>query len=308
MAKHYSSGDISSFLGNLPETVEHKEPEVTDEDLERIEKLTEVNNAEPEEGSEEATIPTEDDDWIAKFEEEMNSEAEDADNDNEGGDKKEKVKNEKKEELTEEQLKELAEKKLQKKKEKQKAKKKAKKEKKEKQEMIKERKEQRKKEKESKKREAGNTDKIEAPKKKKDVVRKLPQFAPHKTVHVKNLSFDVVEDDLGDLFEDSGDIERVYLQMNNNGRSAGFGYVEFTKESAVHSAIANMNNVKHKGRALKVEEYSSSMKYCRGSGKRKTKMLKQKPKNEKTTVKKKKIYQPRLSKFQLAMKKTSGKK
>ena len=72
---------------------------------------------------------------------------------------------------------------------------------------------------------------------------------------VGNLSFDVIENDLQDLFAQAGSVNSVdIMQDRATGRSRGFGFVEMATEADMAKAISMFNGKEFKGRALTVNE------------------------------------------------------
>jgi cold-inducible RNA-binding protein len=72
---------------------------------------------------------------------------------------------------------------------------------------------------------------------------------------VGNLSFDVIENDLQDLFAQAGSVNSVdIMQDRATGRSRGFGFVEMATEADTAKAISMFNGKDFKGRALTVNE------------------------------------------------------
>jgi RNA recognition motif-containing protein len=72
---------------------------------------------------------------------------------------------------------------------------------------------------------------------------------------VGNLSFDVIENELQDLFSQAGPVSSVdIMQDRTTGRSRGFGFVEMGSEEASAKAISMFNGKDFKGRALTVNE------------------------------------------------------
>mgnify|MGYP003394659552 CR=1 FL=1 len=74
-----------------------------------------------------------------------------------------------------------------------------------------------------------------------------------KKIFVGNLSFEVTDFDLEDLFKQYGEVSsaKVILDRDTN-RSRGFGFVEMNSESAVQSSIDALNGSEVKGRAINV--------------------------------------------------------
>lgn len=72
-----------------------------------------------------------------------------------------------------------------------------------------------------------------------------------KKIFVGNLSFEVTDFDLEDLFKQHGEVvsAKVILDRDTN-RSRGFGFVEMSSESSVQAAIDALNGAEVKGRAI----------------------------------------------------------
>jgi len=71
-------------------------------------------------------------------------------------------------------------------------------------------------------------------------------------IYVGNLSFDVVEQDLEDLFKKFGDISGVKLiKDRETGRSKGFAFIEFANSSQAEAAV-KIDGEDFKGRRIKV--------------------------------------------------------
>src|SRR5260221_13954823 len=72
---------------------------------------------------------------------------------------------------------------------------------------------------------------------------------------VGNLSFDVTENDLQDLFAQAGPVNSVnVMQDRATGKPRGFGFVEMSTEEDTTKAISMFNGKDFKGRALTVNE------------------------------------------------------
>jgi cold-inducible RNA-binding protein len=72
---------------------------------------------------------------------------------------------------------------------------------------------------------------------------------------VGNLSFDVTENDLQDLFVPFGPVSEVNLMTDRStGRSRGFAFVTMATPEAAQAAIQGMAGKDVKGRALTVNE------------------------------------------------------
>ena len=72
---------------------------------------------------------------------------------------------------------------------------------------------------------------------------------------VGNLSFDITENDLQDLFAAFGPVTEVNLMMDRaTGRSRGFAFVTMATSEGAQAAIAGMSGKNVKGRDLTVNE------------------------------------------------------
>jgi len=72
-------------------------------------------------------------------------------------------------------------------------------------------------------------------------------------VYVGNLSWNTVEGTLHEQFSEFGEVVSVtIIRDRESGRSRGFGFVEFSTESAAEAAIAGMNGGMVDGRSLRV--------------------------------------------------------
>ena len=76
-----------------------------------------------------------------------------------------------------------------------------------------------------------------------------------KRLYVGNLSYDVGDSELQQLFESFGTVESaVVIQDRNAGRSKGFGFVEMSTDDEANNAIEELNGQEHNGRPLTVNE------------------------------------------------------
>jgi RNA recognition motif-containing protein len=74
-------------------------------------------------------------------------------------------------------------------------------------------------------------------------------------LYVGNLSFDVIENDLQDLFSQHGPVNAVDLIMDKmSGRPRGFAFVSMATKEGADAAIQALNGKEWKGRALTVNE------------------------------------------------------
>jgi cold-inducible RNA-binding protein len=97
--------------------------------------------------------------------------------------------------------------------------------------------------------------------------RRFEQMA--KKIYVGNLSFQVTDKDLTDLFAEFGTVESAQIITDRDtGRSKGFGFVEMTDDEAAGKAIQRLNGKEVKGRALTVNEARPPERKDRGGYRR----------------------------------------
>jgi len=88
-----------------------------------------------------------------------------------------------------------------------------------------------------------------------------------KNIFVGNLSFNTNEDELRQMFEPYGQVDRVsILTDRETGRSRGFGFVEMSSNEDGEKAIAALNGAQIGGRTINVNE--ARPKTERGGGDR----------------------------------------
>lgn len=76
-----------------------------------------------------------------------------------------------------------------------------------------------------------------------------------KNIFVGNLSFNTSEEDLRQIFESYGQVDRVsILTDRDTGRSRGFGFVEMTSDEDGEKAITALNGSQFGGRTINVNE------------------------------------------------------
>jgi cold-inducible RNA-binding protein len=76
-----------------------------------------------------------------------------------------------------------------------------------------------------------------------------------KNIFVGNLSFNTNEDELRQLFEAYGQVDRVSIMTDRDtGRSRGFGFVEMASNEDGEKAIAALNGSQVGGRTINVNE------------------------------------------------------
>jgi len=76
-----------------------------------------------------------------------------------------------------------------------------------------------------------------------------------KNIFVGNLDFNTGEDELRQMFEVYGQVDRVSIMTDRDtGRSRGFGFVEMANAEDGEKAIAALNGTQLGGRTLNVNE------------------------------------------------------
>ena len=74
-------------------------------------------------------------------------------------------------------------------------------------------------------------------------------------IYVGNLSFDVDDRKLQELFEAHGSVTSArVITDRDSGQSKGFGFVDMPDDAAAQTAIDSLNDQEVGGRALKVNE------------------------------------------------------
>jgi RNA recognition motif-containing protein len=88
-----------------------------------------------------------------------------------------------------------------------------------------------------------------------------------KNIFVGNLSFNTGEDELRQLFEQYGQVDRVSIMTDRDtGRSRGFGFVEMANAEDGEKAIAALNGSQLSGRTLNVNEARPKTERTGGGG------------------------------------------
>ncbi len=88
-----------------------------------------------------------------------------------------------------------------------------------------------------------------------------------KNIFVGNLDFNTGEDELRQLFETYGQVDRVSIMTDREtGRSRGFGFVEMTNAEDGEKAIAALNGSQVGGRTLNVNEARPKVERGGGGG------------------------------------------
>ncbi|MBD3421082.1 MAG: RNA-binding protein [Chitinivibrionales bacterium] len=74
-------------------------------------------------------------------------------------------------------------------------------------------------------------------------------------IYVGNLSYDVTEDEVRELFAQHGEIDSVkMINDRDTGRPKGFCFVEMPQDEQADSAIEALNESEVKGRPIKVNK------------------------------------------------------
>ena len=88
-----------------------------------------------------------------------------------------------------------------------------------------------------------------------------------KNIFVGNLDFNTSEDELRQLFEAYGQVDRVSIMTDREtGRSRGFGFVEMTNAEDGEKAIAALNGTQLGGRKLNINEARPKAERPAGGG------------------------------------------
>ncbi len=76
-----------------------------------------------------------------------------------------------------------------------------------------------------------------------------------KKLYVGNLSYDVNNDELQEMFAAFGSVQSAQIVMDRDtGRSKGFGFVEMSSDQEAQAAINGLNGKESGGRSLTVNE------------------------------------------------------
>ena len=88
-----------------------------------------------------------------------------------------------------------------------------------------------------------------------------------KNIFVGNLNFNTSEDELRQLFEAYGQVDRVSIMTDREtGRSRGFGFVEMSSSEDGEKAITSLNGSQVGGRTLNVNEARPKPERSTGGG------------------------------------------
>ncbi len=88
-----------------------------------------------------------------------------------------------------------------------------------------------------------------------------------KNIFVGNLSFSTNEDELRQIFEGYGQVDRVSIMTDRDtGRSRGFGFVEMASNEDGEKAITALNGSQVGGRTINVNEARPKTERSGGGG------------------------------------------
>jgi RNA recognition motif-containing protein len=75
------------------------------------------------------------------------------------------------------------------------------------------------------------------------------------SIYVGNLSYEVTQDNLTEIFAEYGSVKRVQLPTDREtGRLRGFGFVEMSTDEEETSAIDALDGAEWMGRSMKVNK------------------------------------------------------
>ncbi|MGK7938867.1 MAG: RNA recognition motif domain-containing protein [Crocosphaera sp.] len=75
------------------------------------------------------------------------------------------------------------------------------------------------------------------------------------SIYVGNLSYEVTNDDLNEVFAEYGEVKRVHIPTDRDtGRMRGFAFVEMTSDAQEEEAINTLDGAEWMGRTLKVNK------------------------------------------------------
>ncbi|KAF3044447.1 Protein phosphatase PP2A regulatory subunit B [Didymella heteroderae] len=88
---------------------------------------------------------------------------------------------------------------------------------------------------------------------KKERMSKFEEMKANFTnIYVKNIDLDVTDDEFRELFEKHGDITSASIARDDQGKSRGFGFVNYVKHEAAAAAVDALNDTDFKGQKLYV--------------------------------------------------------
>jgi polyadenylate-binding protein len=88
---------------------------------------------------------------------------------------------------------------------------------------------------------------------KKERMSKFEEMKANFTnIYVKNIDSEVTDDEFRDLFEKHGDITSASIARDEQGKSRGFGFVNYIRHEAASVAVDHLNDTDFKGQKLYV--------------------------------------------------------
>ncbi|KAH7083236.1 hypothetical protein BKA63DRAFT_486623 [Paraphoma chrysanthemicola] len=88
---------------------------------------------------------------------------------------------------------------------------------------------------------------------KKERMSKFEEMKANFTnIYVKNIDLDVTDEEFRDLFEKHGDITSASIARDDQGKSRGFGFVNYIRHEAAAVAVDTLNDTDFKGQKLYV--------------------------------------------------------
>jgi len=74
-------------------------------------------------------------------------------------------------------------------------------------------------------------------------------------IYVGNLSYEITDDEVRDIFSPHGEVSSVSIIKDKySGQSKGFGFVEMPNQAEAEEAIKTLNESDLKGRNIKVNQ------------------------------------------------------
>ncbi|USP81730.1 uncharacterized protein yc1106_09004 [Curvularia clavata] len=88
---------------------------------------------------------------------------------------------------------------------------------------------------------------------KKERMSKFEEMKANFTnIYVKNIDLDVTDEEFRELFEKHGDITSASIARDEQGKSRGFGFVNYIKHEAASAAVEALNDTEFRGQKLYV--------------------------------------------------------
>ena len=75
------------------------------------------------------------------------------------------------------------------------------------------------------------------------------------SIYVGNLAYEIEKEDLSEVFNDYGTVERVHIPKDREtGQARGFAFVELKSEANEEKAIQTLDGAEWMGRDIKVDK------------------------------------------------------